>query len=219
MAFYPGGPNCTQTQLSDGENKAKFHINEVQKYRVDKVSLGDLFMCAVANNYDFDNAYFTFYNLCGILQLQPYEAAQRTVTSIEVVDNEFNLAGWVELILPEIDPLEMKALLDNYDPNNTDYMNSLDEYKDRVGYEMTDTSYSILLNTAVEEFPDGVQLGPSKTTTPKFNIVLRPLALSHGCHIIFCFSDGSVKDVDLSQYNLMIKSNVVKNLGLNLDAF
>ena len=201
-AFYPGNivtndgiEHHVITELSEGENKMKFYVSPSQTYREDMVSRNALIMAAMVDDVDhLSEAHFSFRNLFGVLRLQPYEAAQRSVTSIEIVDNTFTLTGWVELIIPEIGV------------SKGDGFNFIDF--DKGGNTVT-------LNCEVP-----VQLGVSKPTTPAFNIVLRPLALSQGFHIIFSFDDGSVKDVDLSSYNsLMIRPNVVWNQGLNLDNY
>ena len=144
----------------------------------------------------------------------PYEAAQRTVTQIQVVDNHFHLSGWVELIIPEVNPTELKALFNSYNTSD-EWMNAANAIKNRMGYNVTEAGYSITLNV-----PEGVQLGTTKANTPKFNIVLRPLALSQGFHIIFTFDNGDTKDVDLSHIRtLCIKPNPRLDQGLNLDNF
>lgn len=204
------------SELPDGENKAKFHVQPVQTYREDKVSLNDLYMAGYsdASNLSAAIAEFPMQNIMGVLRLMPYEAARRTVTSIEIVDTHFHLSGWVELIIPEVNATELKNLFNSYS-ESTDWMNAANVIKNRLGYNVTDAGYSITLNV-----PGGVQLGDTKASTPKFNIVLRPLALSQGFHIIFTFDDGSVKDVDLSGYtDICIKPNVRRNQGLNLDSF
>lgn len=217
--FYPGGPGQTITELSQGENKCKFFVDPIQEYREDMVSLKDMYMAAKVTPDEattMTEANFAFKNICGILQLKPYEAAQRTVTSIEIVDNAFNLSGWCELIIPEVDADEMQALFNNFDMSNPTYVAQLQAYLNRVGYNMTDQGNSITLNV-----PGGVQLGATKAETPAFNFVLRPLALSQGFHVIFTFDDGSVKDCDLSHVtSIMMKPNVYRvNQGLNLDNY
>ena len=220
--FYPGGPGQTITELNQGENKCKFHVEPVQVYRVDKVSLKDMYMAARVlpdEAAHLSEANFNFKNVCGILALRPYEAAQRTVTSIEVVDNAFNLNGWVELIVPEIDGDELQGLFNNFDMSNPTYVNTLHQYLNRIGYQMTDGDDSMLLACTGEESPNGVQLGSTKASTPVFNIVLRPMALSQGCHMIFSFDDGSVKDVEIPAGAITMKPNTLRLQGLNLDNY
>ena len=219
--FYPGGEGHTVSLLPQGENKAKFRVEPTQEYRLNKVSMGDMYMAAKVDDVEhLSEASFDFKNICGILQLKPYEAAQRTVQSIEVVDNTFHLSGWVELIIPEVDPIEMRALFNAYNPSNEDYLRRLNEYKNRIGYNVTDAGYSVVLDCMGEESPNGVQLGSSKSNTPVFNIVLRPLALSNGFHLIFTFTDGTTKDVDLSSLTAVtITPNVIKPVSINLDSF
>lgn len=213
-AFYPGGPGHTVTELQAGENKCKFHVNATQTYRPGKPSMGDLYMCAKSTAGHLSQTVFPFQNFMGVLRLLPYEAAQRTVTRIQIVDNFYHLSGWVELIIPEIDMAEVQSLFNNYDLSNESYVNTLNAWKNRVGYNVTEAGRSITL-----EVPDGVKLGNTKATTTGFDIVLRPLAMSQGSHIIFTFSDGTQKDVDLSFYHRGATPNYRLNLGLNLDNY
>lgn len=216
-AFYPYVEPWDNiiSELPEGENKSKFHVQAEQTYREDKVSLNDLYMAGHTDAANLDQAVASFYmqNIMGVLRLMPYEAAQRTVTQIKVVDNHFHLSGWVELIIPEVNATELKTLFNSYAPTEA-WMNAANAIKNRMGYNVTEAGYSITLN-----IPEGVQLGATKATTPAFNIVLRPLALSQGCHIIFTFDDGSVKDVDLSAFDLCIRPNTRKDQGLNMDNF
>jgi hypothetical protein len=208
------------SELPDGENKSKFHVQAEQTYRADKVSLGDLYMAGYSDapNLDAAVANFQMQNIMGVLRLLPYENAQRTVTKIQVVDNRFHLSGWVELIIPEVNATELKSTFNLYnpaDPDNATFVSKVNEIKNRMGYNVTDGGYSITLNV-----PDGVQLGATKATTTAFNIVLRPLAMSQGFHIIFTFDDGTTKDVDASaNHNFCIKPNTRLNLGLNMDNY
>lgn len=196
MAFYPGGSDRFQSQLSEDYNKAKFIISDQQYYRADKVSRGDLFMAATVDAANLSQGCFVFQSMMGVLQLQPYDSVQRTVTSIQVVDNVFNLTGEVEVNISQLGA-KSSSIFDVMDGSK-------------------DGGYTVTLNMPY----GGVQLGNTKATTPKFNIALRPLALAWGCHIIFTFDDGHVKDVDLSaDQGIQIKPNTVTNVGLNLDYY
>ena len=218
--FYPGGPGQTITELAQGENKCKFFVDPIQDYRENMVSLKDMYMAARVTPDQathMSEANFAFKNICGVLELKPFEAAQRTVTSIKIVDNAFDLTGWVELIIPEIDADELQAMFNNFDMSNPTYVAQLQAYLNRVGYNVTDQGNSITLNMPV----GGIQLGATKATTPSFYFVLRPLALSQGFHVIFTFDDDTQKDCDLSQVTrLMMKPNVLTaNTGLNMDNY
>ena len=195
MAFYPGGSDRLQSQLSGDYNKAKFIISNRQYYREDKVSRGDLFMVATVDDANLSQGCFVFKSMMGVLQLQPYEFEPRIVTSIEVIDNAFNLNG------------EVTVNISGLGSKSSTIFDAMDGSKDGG-------------NTMTLNMPDGgVQLGASKATTPKFNIVLRPVALYAGFHIIFTFDDGNVKDVEISSGVITIKPNTVTNVGLNLDNY
>lgn len=208
------------TELGYGENKSKFHVQPEQTYRPGKVSLNDLYMAghSDAENLTSAVADFEMQNIMGVLKLKPYEAAKRTVTQIQVVDCQYHLSGWVELIIPEVNPVELRNLINNYAQgriSDEQLLSSANTIKNRMGYNVTDGGYSITLNV-----PGGVQLTDNKATTPEFNIVLRPLALSKGFHIIFTFADGSVKDCDLSaNHNICIVPNNIKSVKFNMDNY
>ena len=193
------------TELSEGENKCKFFLSPTQTYREDMVSRNALPMVAsVKDDNQLADANFTFKRPCGILALKPYEAAQRNVTKIEIVDNSLNLSGWVEMMVDEFDFDEMTDAFDN---------DGWEEWKTKVGYQLTGPNMgrSVTLNV-----DPPVQLGKTKADTPVFNIVLPPFALSGGFHIIFTFSDGSVTDCNISANVITIKPNVRSGANLNL---
>lgn len=208
-AYYPGGVGMVETLLGDGENKIKLFISPEQEYRQDMIPANSLPMAAKVENVDhLGDADFDFQNLFGVLQLKPYEVASRTITKIEVVDNMFNLSGWMTLNINSMEKShnEFADAVDSNEPSGSETgLTSLSR----------DNANSITLS-----IPGGVQLGTTKESTPVFNIVLRPLALSQGCHIKVTFNDGNVKDVDISDQNLLtIKPNYVKPVSINLDNY
>ena len=228
-AYYPSSfvdgpsgapePDRIDVLLEDGENKSRFLVSPEQEYRPDMVALKDFYLAghvtqAEAPTIGMANFHMQF--ICGVLQLKPYEAAQRTVTRIEVVDNFFNLSGWVEVIIPEIDNAEMTTLFNSFNPADPTWVDALNTWRTKTGFNVTGAEMGNVMGL---DIPGGVQLGNTKATTPVFNIVLRPLALTYGCHIIFHFADGGMKDIDLSSKNLKIKPNVVKSVGLNMDNY
>ena len=230
-AFYPGGPGHTITYLANGENKCKFYVAPEQEYRPNMVPNECLYAASKAEDgsHLMGDTYFTFYPIMGVLHLRPFEAAKRTVTKIEVVDNGFNLSGLVELIIPEVDMAEMRALFNQYDMNNPSYVARLEAYKTKVGYNVTgediyypvtdETITYVKGNRMTLNVPGGVTLTDDKTTTPAFDIVLRPLALSQGFHLIFTFDNGDVKDCNLSHVSRLIRPNDVLDQAINLDNY
>ena len=192
------------TELSEGENRCKFFLSPTQTYREDMVSKNAMPLVASVDSVQLSDANFTFKSPCGILALKPYEAAQRNVTEIKIVDNSLSLSGWVEMMVDEFDFDEMTDAFDN---------DGWEEWKTKVGYQLTGPNMgrSVTLN-----IDPPVQLGKTKADTPVFNIVLPPFALSGGFHIIFTFSDGSVTDCNISANVITIKPNVRSGANLNL---
>ena len=230
-AFYPGGPGHTVTYLANGENKCKFYVDPVQEYRPNTVPKNTLYAASKATDgtHMMGDTYFMFHPINGILRMYPFEQNPRTVECIEIVDNAFELSGLVELIIPEVDPVEMQALFNGFNLDNPSYVARLNAYKTRVGYNVTDETihnpvdgtdtHYVKGNRMTLNIPGGVQLGTNRNNAPAINIVLRPLALCRGWHAIFHFTDGSTKDVDLSDMRNPIKPNTRSNFGLNLDLY
>lgn len=235
-AFYPGGPGHTVTYLANGENKCKFYVAPEQDYRVNMAPKNAVYAAAKASRgtHMMGDTYFKFEGIVGILRLYPYRADGGTVKSIQVVDNGFSLSGLVELIIPEVDPVEMQALFRSYNMDNPAYVTRLNNYIARVGYNVTDetlddpvtgtsTHYvkgnTLTLNCVTPETPNGLQLGTSRADAPAVNIALRPLACCKGFHLIFTFDDDSTMDIDLSSMRNPIKPGVVSNFPLDMDAY
>lgn len=154
-----------------------------------------------------------FRNICGVYDMMLFDPNGPTVVKeIKITDNSFNLSGWVEVILPEVDPIEMQSLFNNYDPSDPSYMQSLSQYIDRVGFNVTEQGNTLTL-TMPEE---GVQIGTTQASATHFYMVLRPLALTNGYTIDIKFADGSTKTIDLSDRNHQVAPNVIKHYGFNL---
>ena len=221
-AFYPGGREHVYTELGQGQNKSKFFVAPTQEYRPNRVPADAMYMAAKVDNVEHlsqtenpESAFF-FRNICGVYDLMLFDAnGPSVVKEISITDNTLNLSGWVELIIPEVDPVEMQSLFNNYDPNNTAYMQSLAQYLNRVGYNVTEQGNTLTL-TMPEE---GVQIGTTQATCTHFYMVLRPLALTHGYTIDITFADGSTKTIDRSDRNHQVAPNVVKHYGYNLANF
>lgn len=197
------------TELSEGENRCKFFLSPTQTYREDMVSRNALPLVASVDSVQLSDANFTFKSPCGILSLKPYEANPRSVTQIEIVDDSLNISGWVELIVDEFNYKEMERAFNIGD-------SSWEAWKTKVGYQLTGPNMG---NSVTLNINSPVQLGSSSASTSVFNIVLPPLALSFGGHIIFTFSDGSLMDCDIPANVITIRPNVCRVKGLNLDDY
>ena len=197
------------TELSEGENKCKFFLSPTQTYRQDMVSRNALPMVASVDSVQLSDANFKFKIPCGILSLKPYEANPREVTQIEFIDDSLNISGWVEMMVDEFDYGEMVRALNIGD-------SSWEAWKTKVGYQLTGPNMG---NSVTLNINSPVQLGTSDASTSVFNIVLPPLALSFGGHIIFTFSDGSVTDCDIPANAITIRPNVFRVKKLNLDDY
>lgn len=208
-AFYPGE---TVTPDLARQNRCVFPVAAEQTYRADDsgkpfIPKGAMYMAAKeAVETDLTNVFFEFKNICGIMCLQLTSPSGQTIKKIRVVDNQVNLSGDVELIIPEVDPVRMTNLLNDFDLDNPSYVNTLNEYIRRVGYNVTNSGPSITLNLGNE----GVQLS---STVKKFLVVLRPGALKKGCQIQVSKDGENFTTLVNSSRDNMIRPNVIKTFA------
>ena len=217
-AFYPGGREHIQTEMAQGENKSKFLVAPTQEYRPNRVPAEAMYMAAKVDDVEHlsetenpEHAFF-FRNICGVYDLLLYDADGPSVKEISITDHALDLSGWVELIIPEVDPVEMQSLFNNYDPNNATYMQNLAQYLNRVGYNVTEKGNTITL-TMPEE---GVQIGTTQGDATRFYMILRPLACFNPYTITVTLADGTVKTKEVSNPNHVIRPNGIKHIGFNL---
>ena len=224
LAYYSGNVSTDGgmerhviTELSEGENKSKFFISPTQDYRTLEgevaIPKDELYMVSKVENVDhLSDVNFTFKSLFGVLGIKLWDASGvKNVTQIQVYDLNMNLCGWVELIVPEFDYDEMVGFFNNYSDDPA-YLAQLEEYKTRLGYNATDCSNHVTLN-----MPDGgVQIGNTQDTASQFYMVLRPLAMKDGAHLIVCYSTGEVKDVYIPAGTITMAPNTIKRIGVNL---
>ena len=208
-----------ETELEFGENKSKFFVSPEQEYREGYVARKDFYLAGKDDHATLSDADFQMQFVCGVIRLRPFEAAKRTIKKIEVIDNFFNLSGWVEVIIPEIDPNEMTTLFNGFNPTNTEWVAALEAWKTKTGYNVTGDANEIGKVITLTLPEAGVQLGDNKNNTPVFNIVLRPLALCYGCTFRITYADDSVKDCVIPANALKVKPNVTKTVNLDLDGF
>ena len=217
-AFYPGGREHVYTELSQGQNKSKFFVAPTQEYRPNRVPAEAMYMAAKVDDVEHlsetenpEHAFF-FRNICGVYDMMLYDPNGVSVKEITITDHNLHLSGWVELIVPEVDPVEMKALFNNYDPSNPTYLNRLNEYINRVGYNVTEAGYSVTLTMP----EDGVQIGTTQGDATHFYMILRPLACFNGYTITVTLADGTVKTKEVSNPNHIVSPNVISHHGFNL---
>lgn len=216
-AYYPAGPSYIRDRLDEGNNVNEFYVKPTQTYRtingVPAMPDKSMTMAAKVDNVDFvADAQFYFQNICGVFAFKLWDAnGVANVTQVQVYDLNMDLSGWVELIIPEVDPDEMISLFNNYSEDPA-YLMQLNEYRNRLGWHVTETSNHITLN-----MPDGgVQIGNTKATASQFYMVLRPLAMSQGAHVIVTYATGEVKDVYIPAGAITMAPNTIKRATINL---
>ena len=220
-AFYPGQ---NSTDFDPDNNMGTWVVDATQDYRAPREVNGvevaqmpwkSVYMAAKDDQHKtLNQCYFAFRNIMGALSLKLYSPEGKTVTSIEVKDNHFNLAGTVHLRVNEIDPVEMQTYFKNYDESNTAYMADLIAYigPDRLNYSLEGGSHTVVMNCG-----EGVELGETADAATRFLIVLRPLALMDGCEITVNFGNGTHKTFTSTKDN-RISPNVIRNITpINVD--
>lgn len=221
-AYYPGGREHIITEMAQGQNKSKFLVAPTQEWRPNRVPAEAMYMAAkvddvehLSETEDPEHAFF-FRNICGIYDLILFDSnGPKVVEEISITDNNLDLSGWVELILPEVDPVEMQSLFNNYDPNNAAYMQSLAQYLNRVGYNVTEKGNTITLVMPEE----GVQIGTTQAGAVHFYMVLRPLACGGEYTINVKYVGGEEKTIIRNNPAHMVAPNVMKHIGFNLANF
>lgn len=202
-AFCPGGDNYVVPDLAN-ENRATFKVPSTQNYRANTCSPEGFFMAAKLED---GQEHFYFRNICGILQLKIYSPNNRKVTSIEVIDKGgLNLAGDVNMKIDKVDPDILTSLYRNYDPSNSSYMATLNNYIAESGYNVINQGSKMTLNCG-----NGVTVGKTAAKATNFFITLRPLALREGFTIkIYC--EGGYVFTKSTTKNNIIGPNVLKTM-------
>ena len=216
--FYPGNNVVSVANLGN-ENRATFRLDATQEGRVD--SLGQpmipysaLYMAAKDETHQtFTQTHFHFKNICGVLSPRFYSADGKKIKSIAVTDNAMHLTGDVTLKIHEVDPDRMTTLFRNYQETPA-YTELLNNYKTQLGWSVANAGSTVVVDYS--NVPGGgVQLGQTADDATRFFIVLRPLALLHGCHIVVTtIDDQNVEDTfELhSTIDNRIKPNNIKNM-------
>jgi len=204
-AFYPGN-NVMLNELSNG-NRGIFKLDPIQYYReeggVPVIAKEALYMAAKQDNAE--NDVFAFRNICGVLVMNFYSPAGKTVKNITVTDNSMNLCGDVTMIVPEVDPVQMTTLFRNYDPTDPTYVAELAAYKQTLGYAVDANVNTLTLDCE----DDNLTLGTTAAEANTFYFVLRPLALMNGFDMTITFSDNTTKTISSTRNN-MIKPNTLR---------
>jgi hypothetical protein len=224
-AFYPG-QNVTFNRHSStsymDDNFSTFRLDATQEYRNVSgkilVPKRALYMAAkeVPASGSLNDVQFGFRNICGILSMKMYHGSGEVyVKSIAIRDRAFNLVGDVYLKINAIDPDELTSLLQNYDYTNPSYVAWLNQYKDEIGYMVTNAGRTVTLNCGA----DGVKLGKNQSNASRFLVVLRPLALRDGCDITVTYKIGAEGEWQEAQIHSSISNTIRPNTIVNATAF
>ena len=222
FAFYPA-EIVNNARLWEGDNEAMFEIVDHQEYRkyagqvvLPKTTLAMAAADTVAEGVDEKE--FQFRNIMGGLWLRLTSSTGKKVTSIVYEDNVLNVTGRVHLKVDEVNPGILLGLLNDYDPNDSEYLGRLNDYIHTSGYYVDDAHNSLKGKVITLDCGEGVQLNAN--TAQNFMITLRPLAAYYGFKLTFNFAEGEpiVYDYDgLTPKTRMIKPNNFLRLTRNVD--
>lgn len=202
-AFCPGGGDYVTGDL-DNENRAIFTLPAVQHYRENTCPVEGFYM---ASKLEEGQESFFFKNICGLLCLRLYSPNNRQVSEIEVSDKDGkHLSGDVSLKIDKVNPVTLKALYQNYNPDNASYMQSLNDYIEESGYSVSNVGGLKL----VCDSP--VQIGTTASTATCFYMTLRPLAFRKGFDLKVTCADGYVFNMSTTR-NQIIGPNVVRKMS------
>lgn len=225
-AFYPGQNVTIDHRMEPNksymtENTSWFRLDATQEYRNVNGKLlvpkRALYMAAkdTPATGKLKNAHFTFRNICGILRMKLYHpSGQVYVKSIAIRDRAFNIVGDVHLKINEIDPVELTSLLQDYNYTNPTYLNTLNEYKERIEYSVSNTGRTLTLNCGEE----GVKLGKNQANASQFLVVLRPLALRDGCDLTVTYRIGTSGEWQEAHIPSNISNTIRPNTIMNAKA-
>ena len=222
FAFYPA-EIVNNARLWEGDNEAMFELVNHQTYRKkgSTVLIPKLTMAMAAKDSiapTVEEKEFHFKNIMGGLWLSLKDSQSRKITSIVYEDNMFNVTGRVHLKVDEVDPDILLNLLNNYDPTDATYLQSLNDYIQRSGYFVDDAHNSLKGKIITLDCGEGVQLNGN--TAQNFYIILRPLAMYGGFKVTFNFAEGEpleyTYDGPVSGRDLMARPNQLNKLARNL---
>lgn len=237
FAYYPG--QLCYPDLSH-ENRAYFELQPTQTYRNmgngPLIAENALYAASSSNMATLGSQSFRFSQIGGALGLKLYNPnGGRTVKSITVTDNKFNLAGWVSMKVDKINPTAQGALLNEYDTTNMAMMERLHSYMRGIGYDIIyhGSDYATEVLPAGTYAPiksitldcsnanaDDVTFGTTKDTGAQFYIGVRPLAFRYGLTIRIDYVEEAGKSdytvIELLDRDYRINPNYIKQLNVKL---
>ena len=160
---------------------------------------------------------FSLKHIFGVLKLKIKGTG--TVTSIDVIDERFNLSGTVGMKLHEVNMNTFSSLqntfIANDDPENTPaFVNAWNEYRATLGYNVEEAGGK----TMTLNVNNGVGLNTS--TEQIFCIGLRPGALKYGFTVIVHRNGMADYVLDYTGNNNLhygIKAGIIKNLAVTIN--
>lgn len=192
--------NATMTEQNLKPNNYEFfHVAETQNYNenylLDPHAM--VMACVPANAGDNYVKDFTLEHIFGFLNVAVANATcfgggyqPRHVSQIIVTDGEWNLAGMVDLKIPEVNPQTMTSLMNQLEangPEDATYLANLAEYVNTLGYHAHGSSKTITLNCNNCNLPDYSIAGYWQ----HFYIALRPGALNKGFTVKVVYNEAT----------------------------
>ena len=166
----------------DEDNRETFSVDAVQKYTTTvngNVTL-DKDALTMACSVNAPASSFTLRHIFGICRLRLKGDSSKTVEQVRVVDKAFNLHGTVSMKLHVVDPERFTGLINNFNPDNTTYMDNLNEYLGELGYEAHPAAEDANILTLDCR---GKNITLNETTQTVFYLAVRPGAFAKGFKI------------------------------------
>lgn len=189
--FYPAS-KASQALTLDVNNRETFTVDDTQKYTIsgNNVISVDNDALALACQVNAISDDFTMQHIFGIFRLKL--KGTKTVSSIVLRDNQFNLTGSVSMKLHKVNSTEFSQIMDKYALGDNSHVADLARYLQQLGYESNPTGKTITLDCS--KFGNGgVPLFANQQSV--FYIVVRPGALIKGFTVDVNFTDGTSETI------------------------
>jgi hypothetical protein len=225
MAFYPG--ENAMGQIEEG-NREHFIINEEQiaePFIRDGGANLAYGAVAMASRIE-EGTNFPFSNICGVARFKlkfanepnyPAYNQELVVSKITVTDNFFHLNGEVSFFLPELEVTDLAELINVYKAQGEGWEQTMQDYKDQIGYQTVPGTYSISLST------ENVVNEPLTSQQSRDYIIgLRPFVLGQGFVVDVEFENGMTAHItkwENPNINYTIEPNKIKNFVVFVDTY
>lgn len=187
--FYPAS-KVMNHELTEGNHQI-FDVPATQNYNVDCMDPTSLVMACKGDG--IVNGNFMLQHIFGFINLRLKGTG--TVTSIDVIDNQFHLSGNVEADIPGINA----GTLSNLVAKCSDYTQDFDAYMGELRTYLQSINYASAPNSDKKMTLECGSVALNSGDFTNFIVSLRPGALCQGFQVVVHFSDR--EDLVVNKYN------------------